>query len=257
MKLQPFFHKHSSHHFDSTIYSIGQVGRWGSTSIYYILVAPHLPTWPEPSFLQSIGFPMAATFLQFMYKHIKLSGAPCLQRGGTIPDGSSNQMGRRGFQHHPRLHSYWSTSTPQGGGGRPLRDNLGDLGRAGLQLLCARRRHHNDGGWNGYLQHRQECKQVQGDYRLPDWRYSGFFLQVTFPGVQEDSRSVYYQPCGKVENRILSFRNWEKVKKKIWKLILNIRMLLLSKEHLQVGNQEYQVRKNNIYMYVWWIGWYP
>ena len=55
---------------------------------------------------------------------------------------------------------------PQGGGGSTLRDNLGDPGRAGLQLLCARGRHHNDCGWNGHLQHRKECTSVQGDFRF-------------------------------------------------------------------------------------------
>ena len=45
---------------------------------------------------------------------------------------------------------------------------------------------------------------------IPDWSYSEFFLQVTFPGVQKDSRSFYYQPSGKVEKKIYDVvQNWE------------------------------------------------
>ena len=129
----------------------------------------------------------------------------------------------------------------QGGGGCSLRDNVGDPGRARLQLLCPWRRHHNDCGWNGHLQHCQECRPIQGD-----WEGTKLFslsilfwtkllqLKMTncFSGVQKDPRSVYYQPSGKVE---------QKFRLRCWPWSLDIRMLLLSKEHLQVGNQEYQV----------------
>ena len=81
----------------------------------------------------------------------------------------------------------------QGCGGCPVRDNPGDPGRAVLQFLCPRRRHHNDRGWNGHLQHRQECRQIQGDCLrlqiLPDWNYSGFFLQMKSCTFQECKRT--------------------------------------------------------------------
>ena len=72
-------------------------------------------------------------------------------------------------------------------------------------------------------------------FRCPSFFWTKLLqLKMTncFSGVQKDPRSVYYQPSGKVE---------QKFRLRCWPWSLDIRMLLLSKEHLQVGNQEYQV----------------
>ena len=109
----------------------------------------------------------------------------------------------------------------QGCGGCPVRDNPGDPGRAVLQLLCPRRRHHNDRGWNGHLQHRQECREIQGDcLRLQIADLTRLELQwilssnekLHFSGMQKDPRGFYYQPSGKVENWIFSFQMISNIK---------------------------------------------